>query len=162
MKYVQSLSEMENKPENYLYSVAIDLGTTYSGYYFSFSGDDNMYANRNWGAEVGQQSYKTPTSVLTSLSDDGCHRFEAFGFEAEQRYTNKANETSDVYLFEKFKMQLHGNKVSVYHLNDFLFKYCICLFVHLSKIIKTRPMACLRQNMIFHNTYFVLFTFMLQ
>ena len=105
---------MENNLDHCLAFVAIDFGTTYSGYSFSFAGDDAVYMNKNWGAEAGLQSFKTPTSVLTSVGNDGSHTFEAFGFEAEKRYTNKTNEISDVYLFDKFKMQLHGDKVRLF------------------------------------------------
>ena len=106
---------MADKQVDHIACVAVDLGTTYSGYCYSFPAEDgdSIFMNTNWGAEAGLLSYKTPTSVLTSLDAAGVHQFEAFGYEAEKRYTNRKNEPKTLYMFDKFKMKLHGLTVSV-------------------------------------------------
>ena len=96
---------------NYLLIAAIDFGTTFSGYAFSYKTKPyDIKINKNWGANMGHASYKTPTSVLVNPKGE----FEAFGFEAEQRYANLEEEdtTPEKYaLYEKFKMRLHAKKV---------------------------------------------------
>ena len=97
--------------DNYILAVAIDFGTTFSGYAFSFkTKPDKIIMNKSWGEGLGFQSYKTPTVVLTNPSGE----LEAFGFEAEQQYANLEEEDAspDQYsLFQKFKMMLHDMKV---------------------------------------------------
>ena len=71
--------------ENYVLVAAIDFGTTFSGYAFSFkSSPDDVRMNKNWSETMGFQSYKTPTSVLTGPDD----KFMAFGYEAEHTYVD--------------------------------------------------------------------------
>lgn len=68
----------------YILTAAIDFGTTFSGYAFSFcSSRDDIHMNMNWGESVGCLSSKTPTCVLT----DSKNVFVAFGFDAEERYS---------------------------------------------------------------------------
>ena len=97
---------------NYLLVVAIDFGTTFSGYAFSFRTNPNdIKMNKNWGGNLGFLSYKTPTTVLV----DSRGKLQAFGFEAEEQYANFEEEetTPDkCALFKKFKMMLHGKKVT--------------------------------------------------
>ena len=58
-------NESEEKP--FLLVAAIDFGTTYSGYGFSFkTSKDDIRMPTNWGSSMGQQCYKTPTSVLVN------------------------------------------------------------------------------------------------
>ena len=69
-------------PEDYVIVAAIDFGTTFSGYAFSFRNNkDKILMNKNWGENLGCQSYKTPTCVMVDSSD----RFHAFGYEAEDK-----------------------------------------------------------------------------
>ncbi|KAK3090679.1 hypothetical protein FSP39_013656 [Pinctada imbricata] len=96
-----------------LVCVAIDFGTTYSGYAFSTKGDfendpTKIYANEDWPAGNVGFSRKTPTVLL--LNPDG--KFEAFGFEAEEMYNQLAveKEHEEWYYFRRFKMKLHGEK----------------------------------------------------
>ena len=101
----------ESNP-TYTMVAAIDFGTTYSGYAFSFkSTPDEVRMNKNWGASLGQQSLKTPTCVL--LNPQG--EFVAFGFQAEKQY-GEVLETDEYggswCLFRHFKMVLHQEKVS--------------------------------------------------
>ena len=106
--------------DSYLLVVAIDFGTTFSGYAFSFkTKPDEIRMNKSWGADLAFQSYKTPTSVLVNPKG----KFEAFGFEAEQQYANLEDDIADKYaLFEKFKMKLHG-QVIFFILDNIL---CLC------------------------------------
>ena len=98
--------------DNYLLVVAIDFGTTFSGYAFSFKTKPNdIRMNKSWGADLGFQSYKTPTSVLVNPQG----KFEAFGFEAEKRYADLEDTVADKYaLYEKFKMKLYGQVIAYY------------------------------------------------
>ena len=90
--------------------VAIDFGTTFSGYAFAF-GKDDMYMNKNWGAEAGAESFKTPTCVLTKLYR-GKHEFLGFGYNAQKQYAESQDGQDGsalLCLFDKFKMKLHEN-----------------------------------------------------
>lgn len=105
----------ESEPENYIFVVALDFGTTYSGYAFSSRTDFAVnplliHTNQEWIAGgTSLTSMKTPTSIL--IHKDGS--FLAFGFEAEDRFysamTNKQRE--EVMLFRRFKMKLHNKMV---------------------------------------------------
>lgn len=94
---------------------AIDFGTTYSGYAFSFNHDyenepTKVAANTSWVAgTAGLMSLKTPTILLL----DNSKKFVAFGYEAEEKYADLAAENlhKKYYYFRRFKMLLH--KVSV-------------------------------------------------
>lgn len=94
--------------------VAIDFGTTFSGYAFAFQSDNiqdplDIKGNQwNMGSESGV-SLKTSTSVLFDTKGE----FAAFGTEAEDRYTELAlNEKhQDWYFFRQFKMILYNNQV---------------------------------------------------
>ncbi|ELT93911.1 hypothetical protein CAPTEDRAFT_71434, partial [Capitella teleta] len=55
------------------------------------------------GANVSVCNHKTPTAVL--VNKDG--RFEAFGYEAQERYKSLEEDELQMYsLYERFKMQL--------------------------------------------------------
>lgn len=88
---------------------AIDFGTTYSGYAFSFKHEYEKectkVSSNNWTAgSRALVSLKTPTTLL--LKPD--KTFEAFGYEAEDRYADLAldEEHGDWYYFRRFKMML--------------------------------------------------------
>ncbi|GIY74543.1 heat shock 70 kDa protein 12A [Caerostris extrusa] len=72
--------------------VAIDFGTTYSGYAFSFTRDpDNIHMMKKW--------------------DEGT--FHSFGYSARDYYHDLDEEEAKGWLyFEKFKMTLHHSEVS--------------------------------------------------
>jgi len=93
--------------------VAIDFGTTFSGYAFSFRNDPlNVQTNANWIAGSEKLiSLKTPTCVLVDPNNE----FHSFGFEAENKYITLAeeNELPGWKLFKQFKMLLHNNKVCI-------------------------------------------------
>lgn len=97
---------------------AIDFGTTYSGYAFSFRHDyekdpSKISTNTTWIAgHKNLFSLKTPTCVL--LQPD--QSFHSFGYEAEEKYSDLAvdEEHEDWYFFRRFKMQLYQNMVFTY------------------------------------------------
>lgn len=96
---------------------AIDFGTTFSGYAFSFKHDYKMdplkiSTNQNWVAgSRGLVSLKAPTCVLLSPQKE----FIAFGYEAEDLYSELALDENhyDHYFFKRFKMVLHESRVSI-------------------------------------------------
>ena len=109
-------SVMASLREDYLFVVAIDFGTTYSGYVLS-SIDDfkkdplKIVANQAWNA--GSQrllSLKTPTCLLL----DDKEELVSFGYEAENKYSNIVidRKQNEYLFFQRFKMQLYKNKVN--------------------------------------------------
>lgn len=107
------MADMEQEASsNRLLVAAIDFGTTYSGYAFSFRHDymmDPLKINTNtaWASGGrGMQSWKTPTTVL--LKSD--QSFDSFGYDAEDKYCELAenDEHHDWYYFKRFKMLLHN------------------------------------------------------
>ena len=92
--------------------VAIDFGTSSSGFAFSFNhkdGSEEIYMNRAWGREQGYSTFKTPTCLLLNQ-----HRqFKKFGYEAAERYAELEDaEDRSFYYFDHFKMMLYGSEVS--------------------------------------------------
>ena len=100
-------------PPSYMAVVAIDFGTTYSGFAFSFlhlEGEPGIHLNKEWGNEQGYQTAKAPTSVLLTADEN----FDKFGYEAAEAYAElDEEEAKQVYFFERFKMLLHHNKVCI-------------------------------------------------
>ncbi|KAK3577080.1 hypothetical protein CHS0354_037109 [Potamilus streckersoni] len=80
---------------------AIDFGTTFSGYAFSFKSKPKEVFAFHW--ENG--CIKTPTVVLL----DSTGKLNSFGKTAETTYLGLAKEgkAKEWYYFEKFKMQLY-------------------------------------------------------
>lgn len=103
-------STLEMAADAYKIVSAIDFGTTFSGYAYTFlPNKEKIYTNRNWGQTQGFLLHKTPTCLL--LKPDG--EFEAFGFEAVLKYNDLSEEDAgNHYYFDKFKMKLYENKVS--------------------------------------------------
>jgi len=107
----------------HLVVVAIDFGTTFSGYAFSFVSDaatdggespapDGVPAirmMRRWeGGDPGVINQKTLTALL--LTPEG--QFHAFGFTARNFYHDlDPTEAQRWMYFDKFKMALHNNRV---------------------------------------------------
>lgn len=96
---------------NYLVVAAIDFGTTYSGFAYSFRNDPlKINSPCVWYAgDSNLASYRTPTCLL--LNPD--RTFHSFGFKAENKYAELCTDEThhEFYYFEKFKMELY-NKVS--------------------------------------------------
>lgn len=95
--------------------VAIDFGTSFSGFAFSFNhrdGSEDIYMNRAWGSAQGYSTLKTPTCILLSPQK----KFIKFGFEAAEKYA-ELEEAKDrsFYFFDRFKMMLHGSEVTDYY-----------------------------------------------
>ncbi|XP_069129616.1 heat shock 70 kDa protein 12A-like isoform X1 [Argopecten irradians] len=90
---------------------AIDFGTTYSGYAFSFrhefETDPLKVSASTWPAgSRALVSLKTPTTVLL----DKNQTFHSFGYEAEDHYSQLAEDDdhTEWYYFRRFKMMLYG------------------------------------------------------
>jgi len=109
------------KAEAILLSAAIDFGTTFSGYAYSFKHAPlKIYTNSGWVAGTEKLiSYKTPTCVLVNPSKE----FDSFGFEAENKYVDLADEQNHYnwLLFRCFKMILHREEVTRSLLRTFFF-----------------------------------------
>ncbi|XP_038648867.1 heat shock 70 kDa protein 12B-like [Scyliorhinus canicula] len=87
--------------------VAIDFGTTASGYAFSLVQDpETIHMMRRWeGGDPGVANQKTPTSLL--LTPEGS--FHSLGFTARDHYHDLDPEEARHWLyFEKFKMKIHS------------------------------------------------------
>jgi len=74
--------------DSYLLVAAIDFGTTFSGYAYSFKNDPlQIQTNAGWNAGTEKLiSYRTPTCVLLTSSKE----FDSFGFGAENKYVKLA------------------------------------------------------------------------
>lgn len=100
-------SEEEKPP---LLVVAMDFGTTFSGYAFATLGDYKndplSISTHTWatGSQTGM-SLKTPTCILF----DSAENFVAFGKDAEDKYTILAQENNHKgwHYFRRFKMDLY-------------------------------------------------------
>jgi len=108
-------------PGGHFVVVAIDFGTTYSGYAFSFARDARSAAGqtggihmmRRWeGGDPGVVNQKTPTTMLLTPGGE----FHSFGFTARDFYHDLDPTEANKWLyFEKFKMDLHQSTVSSAH-----------------------------------------------
>ncbi|XP_060577016.1 heat shock 70 kDa protein 12A-like [Ruditapes philippinarum] len=92
---------------------AIDFGTTYSGYAFSFLGDFKedplKIITNNWLVSSSSAvSLKTPSCIL--FDPEG--NFHSFGFEAEDKYADLAADENHFkwFYFKRFKMLLYEQK----------------------------------------------------
>ncbi|XP_054167177.1 heat shock 70 kDa protein 12A-like [Oppia nitens] len=90
--------------------VAIDFGTTFSGYSFAFTRDaDNAIhvMRKVEGCDPDASNQKIPTILL--LNPDGI--FHSFGFASRDHYSSlEPKEANKWFYFEKFKMDLHYNQ----------------------------------------------------
>ena len=103
------------RPTTHFVVVAIDFGTTFSGYAFSFTRDpDSIHMMRKWeGGDPGVVNQKTPTCLL--LNPDG--QFNSFGFSARDNYHDLDQADAHTWLFfDKFKMSLHYSQVGTVYL----------------------------------------------
>ncbi|XP_076085748.1 heat shock 70 kDa protein 12B-like isoform X1 [Mytilus galloprovincialis] len=95
--------------ENVLVVVAIDFGTTYSGWAYSFRKEykdnhTNIKTKGGWKNFDGQATEKTPTVALFTPED----KFHSFGYEAENKYAELVDEEQSTgwKYFKRFKMAL--------------------------------------------------------
>ncbi|KAL3878557.1 hypothetical protein ACJMK2_030894 [Sinanodonta woodiana] len=93
---------------------AIDFGTTYSGYGFSFQDEYQkdpckIYTNV-WN--VGSSSLVSPKAPTCALFDTH-KKFHSFGYEAEDKYADLAadDEADGWYYFRRFKMTLYDKMI---------------------------------------------------
>ena len=94
--------------------VAIDFGTTYSGFAYSLAESQSDIVIHKWNpisADKANTSLKTPTSLLLDRENN----FMAFGYEAEDMYKEMAEDGKheDIRFFNHFKMQLLQREVHV-------------------------------------------------
>ncbi|XP_062436420.1 heat shock 70 kDa protein 12A [Rhea pennata] len=90
----------------FLVVVAIDFGTTSSGYAYSFTKEPEcIHVMRRWeGGDPGVSNQKTPTTILLTPE----RKFHSFGYAARDFYHDlDPNESKHWLYFEKFKMKLH-------------------------------------------------------
>lgn len=109
--------------KDHIVVAAIDFGTTFSGYAFSFlyeyQKDPTKSSTFSWTAESGGlQSLKTSSCIL--FDKNGI--FHSCGFEAETKYADLAleNKHGDWLFFERFKMNLYKQNVRIQKINRFL------------------------------------------
>ncbi|XP_052778673.1 heat shock 70 kDa protein 12A-like [Mya arenaria] len=99
-------------PSKHLLVAAIDFGTTYSSWAFSFrydyDSDPTKVSAKQW---QGHESSKGPTCVL--IKPDG-KTLHSFAFDAEAKYAEliEENEHKDWYFFKRFKMMLWKQKLN--------------------------------------------------
>ncbi|XP_076834154.1 heat shock 70 kDa protein 12A isoform X9 [Brachyhypopomus gauderio] len=98
----------QNEPATHTFVVvvAIDFGTTSSGYAYAFTKEPEcIHTMRRWeGGDPGVSNQKTPTTIL--LSPD--RKFHSFGYAARDFYHDLDPTESKQWLYlEKFKMKLH-------------------------------------------------------
>ena len=94
--------------------IAIDFGTTYSGfgYVFTNASEDHIYIFQKWGRGQGMTYSKTPTALL--LTEKG--ELHKFGHAAVEMYAKQAISKTDckkLLYFDKFKLLLHSKEVSL-------------------------------------------------
>ena len=84
--------------------MAIDFGTTYTGYAFSFHHSPSEIISNN----MGRGQTRVPTIILL----DASRKFHSFGDQAKAKYIElmKKNAHKDWYYFENFKMVLYNQE----------------------------------------------------
>ncbi|CAB1312590.1 unnamed protein product, partial [Coregonus sp. 'balchen'] len=95
-----------NTGPSFVVVVAIDFGTTSSGYAYAFTKEPEcIHTMRRWeGGDPGVSNQKTPTTIL--LTPD--RKFHSFGYAARDFYHDLDTTESKHWLYlEKFKMKLH-------------------------------------------------------
>lgn len=98
--------------------VALDIGTTYSGYAYSTVEDFktnplNIQYIQSWNAGRKRMvSHKTPTCLMLNKNE----KLVAFGYEAEAAYAKLIADEGhkNSYYFHRFKMKLCKREVHIY------------------------------------------------
>ncbi|KAM8852813.1 heat shock 70 kDa protein 12A isoform 4-T4 [Synchiropus picturatus] len=102
----QNDSDQVSTGSSFVVVVAIDFGTTSSGYAYAFTKEPEcIHTMRRWeGGDPGVSNQKTPTTIL--LTPD--RKFHSFGYAARDFYHDLDPSESKQWLYlEKFKMKLH-------------------------------------------------------
>lgn len=92
---------------------AIDFGTTYSGYAYSWKHEWTEIKTNKWAGGSGL-SYKTPSVLL--LNED--KSFNSFGYDAEKKYSSlveNGTTCKKYFYFHRFKMILKKPLEKVMH-----------------------------------------------
>lgn len=134
MEASESKRNKNYKKDNALIVVAIDFGTSFSG--FAYSTKDRFKSDHSYieGFETWQSretslaTSKTPTAILLKRNGD----FVSFGYAAEKKYNDLLEDdtSEDFCLFERFKMTLYQEKVSLklYRTSELFLNCCFCFF----------------------------------
>lgn len=102
------MSPKEAVATRYTAVVAIDFGTTRSGYRFAYTASpEKVWPNKNWTRAPAEG--KTLTEILLKRSD---FSFVAFGYEARDKFVSCENKDDYLY-FSTFKMVLHNKEGAV-------------------------------------------------
>ncbi|XP_060599221.1 heat shock 70 kDa protein 12B-like [Ruditapes philippinarum] len=108
--YYAQASNPQKTTKNLLVG-AIDFGTTYSGWAFSFKhdyeSDPTKAKTKHWQSRSGTLvTEKTPTCAL--VNPDG-KTLKAFGYDAENEYRELLDKGEEEYyfFFKRFKMELY-------------------------------------------------------
>lgn len=135
----------------YVATVAIDLGTVSSGFAYTLhtnQSQDAIFVNSDWVNEFGHRTSRTPTCLL--LKPD--LSFYAFGYKALEwnAYFQSTHETQDMLFFEVFKRDLHSDKIVDF---DCTLKAAngksiraITVFAQCIKFFKDEAVACVRRE----------------
>lgn len=109
--------ESKAKPENYLFVVSLDIGTTYSGYAFSSRSDfkDNPLSIHTIQESITGVSPTISLKISTAILMKNDGSFVAFGDEAENMFYSPEMENyqpEEMMLFRRFKMKLYNKMVT--------------------------------------------------
>ena len=102
-----------NSNENCAVVAAIDLGTSYSGYAYSYKDTkEKIYVNGNFSRDSFISKF--PTAILF----DDKENFVAFGDEAVDLYSKYAESDREhkFMYFDQFKMTLYNKQVNIVYL----------------------------------------------
>ncbi|KAL4234288.1 hypothetical protein ACF0H5_005939 [Mactra antiquata] len=92
--------------------VALDIGTSWSGYAYGYRREleenmDNVIVNNQWsfGTKSSTATFKTPSHLLLNEKRE----FEAYGYEAERRYSELCQQGRHqrCFFFRRFKARLN-------------------------------------------------------
>lgn len=105
-------NELDVNSSGVLVSVALDIGTSFSGFAFLTRNDFKINPLRvhckHWHVGELGTLYKTKSIILLNKTKE----FVAFGYDAENMYAQmKVDEAKEYYYFRYFKMALY----KVYH-----------------------------------------------
>ena len=113
--FLYDFRDMAKKGGDQIMVAAIDFGTTFSGYAFSF-----RHEFQQDPLKVTASQWLTGSRVAISLKTSSCilfdknKKFAAFGFEAEDKYSDLTLDglDQDWYYFRRFKMHLYNSQAS--------------------------------------------------
>ena len=118
--FIKKIPTDDESPCQKLIVAAIDFGSAYSGYAFSFHHEyrsNPLQVNsNNWSSKKsGFMSHKAPTVLL--LKPD--KTFHSFGYEAEDKYAElmATGQHKEWYYFTGIKMKLMNAMVRLWYVN---------------------------------------------